>query len=121
MLLNRKNEVDSRVIRIIEWSSVLIEKLTVSQQMKKLHNFYGMRMFNTMFTRTLTGLNDEPDVSSLCCLSCCVSYGIYAEEVYCDNCNSLFRAVKLIQDGFQLVFDVLHLRQFETLKKQCSG
>jgi len=80
LLLNRKNEAANRVIRIIEGRSVYIEKLTVFQLMKKLHNFCGTRRFITVFTRTWTGLYHEPDVSSSYSLSCCISYGIYMEE-----------------------------------------
>jgi hypothetical protein len=80
LLLNRKNEAANRVIRIIEGRSVLIEKLIVFQLMKKLHNFCGTRRFITVFTRTWTGLYDEPDVASSYSLSCCISYGIYMEE-----------------------------------------
>jgi hypothetical protein len=43
---------------------VLVEKLTVTQLVKKYSNFYGNRSFITVFTRPLTGPYPEPDAAS---------------------------------------------------------
>jgi hypothetical protein len=46
------NYCDSfRATYLTTWSSVHLEKLTVSQLVKKLPAFYGIRSFNTVFTR----------------------------------------------------------------------
>jgi hypothetical protein len=46
------------------WSSVLLEKLIVTQ-LVKFPTFYGTRMFITVFTRPATRPFPEPDESNL--------------------------------------------------------
>jgi hypothetical protein len=37
---------------VTPWKRVLLEKITVTQLAKKFPAFYGIQMFNTVFTRT---------------------------------------------------------------------
>jgi len=41
------------IVSITPWSRVLLEKLVVTQLVKKYYYFYGTRRFITVFTRAL--------------------------------------------------------------------
>jgi hypothetical protein len=52
----------AELTKVTPWSRVLVEKLIVTQLVKKFPTFYGSQMFLTTFKRT--GLFSEPDESN---------------------------------------------------------
>jgi hypothetical protein len=51
-------------LKLIPWSRVFLEKLTVAQLVKKYLAFYGTRRFTTVFQEPATGPYPEPDQSN---------------------------------------------------------
>jgi hypothetical protein len=52
----------AELTKVIPWSRVLVEKLIITQLVKKFPTFYGSQRFLTTFKRT--GLISEPDESN---------------------------------------------------------
>jgi len=63
-VVGRENGYCTFCASLIPWSSVLLEKLTVTQLVKEFPSFFGNRRFITVFTRVRHWSLPEPDESS---------------------------------------------------------